>query len=55
MLGHSRIIEDDTNEQSKKLNRGRIKQKNAKIFAGSEIFQDGQKMASHTNFAHKHF
>ena len=55
MLGHSRIIEDDTNEQSKKLNKGRIKQKNVKIFAGSEIFQEGQKMASHTNFAHKNF
>ena len=55
MLGHSRIIENDTNEQSKKLNKGRIKQKNVKIFAGRQIFQEGQKMASRTNFAHKNF
>ena len=37
----------------KKLNKGRIKQKNVKIFAGTEIFQDAQKMASCTNLLKK--
>ena len=43
------MIENDIMNKGKKLNKGRIKQKNVKILAGSEIFQDGQKLASCTN------
>ena len=43
------MIENDIMNKGKKLNKGRIKQKNVKIFAASEIFQDEQKMGSSTN------
>ena len=41
------------NEEQKELNTGRTKQKNVKIFAGSENFQGGHKKGFTRKFSHQ--
>ena len=41
------------NEEQKELNTGRPKQKNVKIFAGSENFQGGHKKGFTRKFSHQ--